>query len=375
MTKIGSVAALVAALAAGGCCSVSMQETLDGFTGTERITGVVSVLSDADYDVQVDCSGWADAERRVPIAADSMFAIFSMSKTFCGAAMMCAIDDGKISLDDPVAKYLPEFADVKMKDGSKPKRLITVRDVMCHSSGLRAGYPIVDRDIPLREVARKFAASPLEAQPGETFAYNNSGICTGAACIEIAVGEPYERYLQRRILDPLGMKDTTFWPNEEQQKRLPKAYTSTAFPIAPGNDRCTPQLVFPKKGRVYPCASAGLFSTPMDMIRFSQMLAHHGQWKDKTIISRKTFDGIWTVKQTAANLQEPYTVGSWVWGDWFGHEGALRTDQRANLKTGHSRVFFIQTENRGGPAFFQLKAVWQHTCDKLQGVPTTIFGT
>ena len=375
--KIGLIAAVAAAVAAGGCrtADVSMKGTLDGFVGTGRIAGVVSVLSDADYNVQVDCAGWADVENRVPIGERTMFAIFSMSKTFCGVAMMCAIDDGKISLDDPVSKFLPEFANVKMKDGSKPKRAITVRDVMCHSSGLRTSYSIFNRDIPLREVARKFAEGALEAQPGETFAYNNSGICTGAACIEVAVGEPYEKYLQRKLFDPLGMKDTTFFPNEEQQKRMVKAYTSTEEPIRPANDRCVPQIVFPKDHRIYPCASAGLFSTPADMIRFSQMLAHHGEWKGKTIISRRTFDGIFAVKQTASDIAKPYTVGSWIWGDWFGHEGAMRTDQRANLKTGHSRVFFIQTENKAGTAFFQLKAVWQFVCDRLQGTPTTIFGT
>ena len=74
-------------------------------------------------------------------------------------------------------------------------------------------------------------------------------------------------------------------------------------------------------------------------------------------------------------MKEPYSVGAWIWGDWIGHEGAMRTDQRANLKTGQSRVFFIQTENKAGPAFFQLKAVWQHTCDRLQKTPTTVFGT
>ena len=371
------IAPLAAALVVGGCrtADVSMKRTLDGFVDTGRVAGVASVLSDADYNVQVDCAGWADAENRVPMSERTVFAIFSMTKSFLGAAMMCAIDEGKISLDDPVAKYLPEFADVKMKDGSKPKRPLVVRDLVSHSTGFRGGYTVVNRDIPLREVARRLAAQPLAFPPGETFAYGNSWICSAAACLEVAVGEPFESYLKRKVLDPLGMADTTFWPNAEQQKRLAKAYTSDAHPFRPGKDGCTPQLEFPKKGRIYPAASGGLFSTPADMIRFSQMLAHHGEWKGKVVISRKTFDGVFAVKQTAADIPQPYTVGAWIWGDWIGHEGAMRTDQRANLKTGHSRVFFIQTENRAGPAFFQLKAVWQQTCDRIQGTPTTIFGT
>ena len=374
-TNLLTVISLAAALAGGCRTAPSMKATLDGFVDTGCIAGVVSAVSDADYNVQIDCAGWADVENRVPMTEKTVFAIFSMSKTFLGIAMMCAIDEGKISLDDPVEKYLPEFADVKMKDGSAPKRHLTVRDLVCHSTGFRSSFGCVDRDIPLREVARQQAAKPLEAQPGETFCYGNGWICSAAACVEVAVGESYEKYLQRKVLDPLGMVDTTFWPNAEQQKRMVKAYTSTAYPAVPGNDGCVPQTVFPKKHRVYPAASGGLFSTAADMVRFSQMLAHHGEWKGRTIVSRKTYDGIFAVKQTAPGVREPYTVGAWIWGDWIGHEGAMRTDQRANLKTGHSRVFFIQTENRAGPAFFQLKAVWQHVCDEIQGTKTTVFGT
>jgi len=369
-------AVALAAVLTGCCCGPNrVTRTMNNFVGTGCVAGAVSVISDADYNVQMDCVGWADAENGVPMAPDTVFAIFSMSKTFMGAAMMCAIDAGKISLDDPVSKYIPEFADIRMKDGSKPKRPLTVRDISSHTSGLRAGGGCVDRDVPLREVAREMAKKTLEFQPGETFAYGNGWICTAAACIEVAVGMPYEQWLKLKVLDPLGMKDTTFTPNLDQQRRLVKAYTTTAFPFVPGNDGCTPQIKFPKAKKLYPSASGGLFSTPQDMIRFSQMLAHHGEWKGKTVISRKTFDGIFAVKQTAKDISQPYTCGSWLWGDWFGHEGAMRTDQRANLKTGDCRVFFIQTENKGGPAFFQLKAVWQDACDEVQGTPTTVFGT
>jgi CubicO group peptidase (beta-lactamase class C family) len=213
----------------------------------------------------------------------------------------------------------------------------------------------------------------LKAQPGEVFRYGNSWICSAAACLEIATGVPYERYLKEKILDPLGMKDTVFNPTPEQLKRLVKAYTSDDKPLRPASDRCVKQLVFPKAGKIYPAASGGLFSTPRDMVRFSQMLAHHGEWKGKIVISRKTFDTVFAVKQTPPDVPNTYTVGSWLYGDWFGHEGAMRTDQRANLRTGHSRVFFIQTENAAGKAFFELKRDWHQACDKVQGTAATEF--
>jgi len=351
-------------------------DVLDGYVTAGRIAGVVSVLSDKDYQETYDCAGWADYDgpEKRKMTPDTLFAIFSMTKTFTGTTIMCAIDEGKISLDDEVAKYLPEFADVKMKSGAAPKRTLTLRDLTTHTSGFRWGLHVVDRGIPLREVSRQLAAKPLEFQPGETFQYGNAWIDTAAACLEIAVGEPYEKYLQRKVLDPLGMTDTTFWPDEDQLKRLVKAYNSDDTMIRPGKDGCTPQLEFPKKAKVFPAASGGLFSTPRDMIRFSQMLAHHGMWKGKTIITRKTFDTIFAVKQTPSSLKNPYTCGSWIYGDWFGHEGAMRTDQRANLKTGQSRVFFIQTENKAGSAFFQLKRDWHAACDRIQGTEPTEFG-
>ena len=343
-----------------------VHDALEPYVKRGEIAGMVSVLSDPEGNVTADALGWADAENRRPMTMDTVFAIFSMSKTFLGAAMMCGIDDGKISLDDEAAKYLPEFADVKMKDGSKPKRPLTVRDLCCHVNGFRSGIPCVQRSVSLREVARDLASHPLETQPGEVFSYGTATIDAAAACLEVAVGRPFEDYLKERVLDPLGMRDTTFTPNAEQLSRLVKAYTTTGGPFRVAHDGCTPQLEFPRAKPICPCAGGGLFSTPADMIRFSQMLAHHGEWKGRTIISRKTFDEIFAKIQTPPDVVQPYTVGSWLYGDWFGHEGAMRTDQRANLKTGHSRVFFIQTANRAGKAFFSAKTDWNRACDVYQ---------
>lgn len=366
--------ALAAAFALMGAEQDGLRKMLDTYVDGGRIAGITSVLSDADYNVRYDCVGWADMENKVPMKPDTVFAIFSMSKTFLGAAMMCAIDEGKISLDDPASKYLPEFADVKMKDGSKPKRPLTVRDLSSHVNGLRGGYQLVNRDIPMREVARKLAATPLVAQPGETFSYGTATVDAAGACLEVAVGKPFEVYLKEKILDPLGMVDTTFSPNADQIRRLVKAYTSDDKPLRPAADNCARQLVFPKEKPLCAAPGGGLFSTPQDIVKFSQMLAHHGEWKGKRLISRKTFDEIFAVKQTPAAITNPYTCGSWLYGDWFGHEGAMRTDQRANLRTGHSRVFFIQTENKAGSAFFALKADWHVEADKIQGTPATVFG-
>ena len=349
---------------AAGCATVRHSDEVRGalghFVDDGEIAGVVSVLSDADYNETWDLFGWADAENRVPMSPDTVFAVFSMTKTFTGCCLMIAVDCGILRMDDPVEKYLPEFARFENK--------ITIRDCMCHVTGVYGWTPpTAHTAIPLREQARGWALNGRCAKKiGEEFRYGNVSIATAAACLEVASGMPYEKFLQENVLDPLGMADTTFWPNEDQLRRLVKAYTTKGGPFKPAADRCVEQIRFPAGHRVYPMPSAGLYSTPRDMIRFSQMLAHHGEWKGRRIVSRKTFDEIWAVKQTPPDVLQPYTVGSWLYGDWFGHEGAMRTDQRANLKTGHSRVFFIQTENKAGKAFFDAKRDWNVACDKYQ---------
>ena len=354
----------------------AVRRTLDDYVLSNRIAGVVSILSDADYNLTVDCSGWANVERQVPISTNTVFAIFSMTKTITGAAVMCAIDDGKVSLDDKVSKYLPEYADIRMEDGCKPKRELTLRDLLSHTDGMRWEHPLVNNSIPLREAARLYASHPMKFQPGETFAYGTMRFSAAAACIEVAVRERFENYLKRKVLDPLGMRDTTFTPNADQITRLVTAYTSDGLPLRKASDACSRQLEFPKEKPICPAPGGGLFSTPADVIRFSQMLAHHGERMGVRVILRKTFDEVFSVVQVPGELgkKNPYTVGSWIYGDWFGHEGAMRTDQRANLKTGQSRLFFIQTENKAGSDFFALKHAWHEACDKMQGTPPTKFG-
>lgn len=346
----------------------------DRYVGAGHVAGVVSAISGPDYETRFDCAGYADLENRIPMRPDTLFAIFSMTKTLTGAAILIAMDEGRLSLDDRVSRYLPEFATMSTKEGPLAREL-TIRDLMTHMTGSRNGGDYIGRPGELREIARAFAAEPLAHQPGAGFAYGNLWIDSAAAALEVAVGMPYPEYLQTRVLDPLGMKDTTFWPTEEQLARLVKAYTTDADRVRPASDGCAERIRFPKPAKSCPAPSGGLFSTAADMIRFSQMLAHHGEWKGRQIISRRTFDEFMAKKQTPPEIFEPYSTGAWIWGDWLGHEGAMRTDERANLRTGHSRVFMIQTENRAGKAFHQLKNEWHAACDELQGTPATVFGT
>ena len=352
------------------------------------VAGVVSVVTDPDYAMQIDCVGWADIKRRIPMRPDTMFAMFSSSKSVCGTAVMILVADGKIALDDPVAKYIPEFADIKVEekgpDGKPrlvpPKRQVTIRDVMSHVSGSRYCPPIVRRDFPLIECARRMARTPLRHQPGETFSYNNAGIDTGGAVVEVVSRMPYEKFCEQRIFRPLGMKDTTFNPNPDQIARLARCYNGDGKPLVdqatvpppppdgkkPPKERYADQNELPAGFRIHPAPSAGLYSTPLDFARYSQMLAHHGEWKGVRILPERLFNEVYVVKQTADSIESPYTIGNWIRGEWFGHSGAMKTDQRVNVRTGHSRCYFVQVSPPGGDGFNHGKDAWNVALDRIQ---------
>ncbi|MBO5774782.1 MAG: beta-lactamase family protein, partial [Kiritimatiellae bacterium] len=143
MNKIKLIAMSLASFVAVHAVADEVEDVLARYIGTGCIAGVVSVTSDADYNVKTHCAGWADVEAKRPMRDDTLFAIFSMTKTFTGIALLTAVDDGKISLEDEVSKFLPEFADVKMSDGSKVKRALTVRDLMNHTTGWRGGEKVI----------------------------------------------------------------------------------------------------------------------------------------------------------------------------------------------------------------------------------------
>ena len=346
------------------------------------VAGVVSVVSGPDYSMRIDCAGYADVERKIPMRPDTVFALFSCSKSVCGTAVMILVGEGKLGLDDPVSRYIPEFADVKVEekgaDGTvrlvSPKRPITVRDVMSHVSGSRFQPVILRRDFPLVECARRMAKTPFKFQPGETFSYNNAGIDTGGAVVEVVSGMDFESFCQARIFGPLGMKDTTFTPNADQIARLARCYNADGKPFADqakagakyAGRPYGEQTLLPAPWKVYPAPSAGLYSTPLDFSRYSQMLAHRGEWQGVRLIPEKLFRETYVVKQTADSIESPYTIGNWIRGEWFGHSGAMKSDQRVNVRTGHSRCYFAQIMPPGGEGFERSKDAWNLAVDAIQ---------
>lgn len=340
------------------CCASAFAEdsavkkAIQPFIDSGAMPGVVSILS-SDGRLQIDCMGWANVEKQVPISENSFFWIASMTKGITAAAFVMLVDEGKVSLEDPVEKYLPEFrnvrAGVKNEDGSvtlrAPKSKMTLRQVLSHTAGFTFITPQMQQfgiDVfSMRHLASTAVNVPLLCEPGTEFHYSNVGIDVAAAVMEVVTGKSLEENLQERIFDPLGMTETTFHPTPEQLSRLVSCYAIQTGKCVPAQ---TPFLQTPYDAPSR-CAEAGggLFSTPLDVMKFYRMLASRGVFDGKRILSENAFE-IFTKKQTPDSVSEPYALGMWIRDSWLGHGGALGTDAKANFLTNQVWLFFVQIE-------------------------------
>ena len=188
--------------------------------------GAISILYNNGIQ-ETACVGFADVENKIPIATDQLFMQCSQTKGFCGVTIAILVEEGKISLDDPVANYLPAFKDlkVKVKDEQGNTTLVpaqntlTIRMVMNHTGGSPFEIPTKSKrgwsSLSIQDTAREAATLPLLFEPGTAVRYSNTGIDIGAAIVEVVTGQSWDSFLKERVLDPLGMTDTTFNPTDE----------------------------------------------------------------------------------------------------------------------------------------------------------------
>ncbi len=284
---------------------------------------------------------------------DTLFWIASESKPMTAVAVMMLVDEGKIALDDPVGKYLHEFrAQMMVAEKSetktvlkKPARPITIRDCLCHISGLpfksAAEEPVLD-GLPLAAAVRTYAMTPLQTEPGTAYQYSNAGINTAARVLEVVSEMPYERFMQERLFDPLGMRDTTFWPDEAQVARLAKSYRPDkdktrleAFEIT--------QLRYPLSDRVrrFPMPAGGLFSTAEDTARFARMLLNRGELDGRRYLPEAAVAGI-SKRQTPESVNNAYGLGFALGPGWFGHGGAHATNLEIHPEKRLALVWMVQ---------------------------------
>src|SRR5437773_266793 len=191
-----------------------------------EIAGAVTLVATPDRILHLDATGNAALNPVEAMLTDAIFWIASMSKPVLATLLLMLQDEGLLSVDDPVEKYLPEFKGLKGADG-KPAR-VTIRHLLTHTSGMGEITAVQARDSKtLASVIPLYVAKPVTFPPGSKWVYCQSGINTGGRIAEVVTGEPLEKLLQRRLFDPLGTKDTTFYLTTEQPPRLAKSYRRT----------------------------------------------------------------------------------------------------------------------------------------------------
>jgi CubicO group peptidase (beta-lactamase class C family) len=322
------------------------------FVDSHTLAGAVTLVADKEKILDLEAVGYADVATQRAMATDALFWIASQSKPITATALMMLVDEGKLKLDDPVAKYLPEFNNLWLAAEhdndhmllKRPRHPITVREILSHTSGMGFSsameQPTLDM-LPLRDAVRSYAMTPLQYEPGTKYQYANAGINTAGRLIEVLSGMPYAEFLNTRLFKPLGMKDTTFWPTKAQLTRLAKSYRPNANQTDLEETMVT-QLHYPLDDRTrQPMPAGGLFSTAGDLARFCQMILNNGTYRGKRYLSEDAVKQM-TSKQTGDTLPDGYGLGWSTGGGNFGHGGAYSTNMNIDTNRGLITIWLVQ---------------------------------
>lgn len=237
------------------------------------VAGAVTVVVGKDKILHLESTGLANVAEKRPMTPDTLFWIASMTKPITGTAVLMLQDEGKLNAGDPVAKFLPEFAELKTPSG-KPANL-TIAHLLTHTSGLgEATTEETMKAKTLADLVPIWLAAPMQYEPGDKWKYTQSGINAAARIVEVVSGLTFDAFLQHRLFDPLGMKDTGFYLSDPQRSRLAKGYAknkdSGRLEPAP------PRSEYDGSRDRPPLGNGGLYSTPRDYARFCQMLLNGG---------------------------------------------------------------------------------------------------
>ncbi len=331
-------------------------QALQQFVDDGTIPGAVVLVASKDAILDVVPVGYADITSKSPVTSSSMFWIASMSKAMTCAAFMTLVDQAKVGLDDPVYKYLPEFANdkawpiVPAKNDTNtqplgPTNHITIRQLMSHTAGMHFISPYEAPTIDTHTLAERvshYVTEPLLFDPGAEYSYANEDINSAARIIEVVTGKSFADYLKQSILQPLNMADTAFVPSPAQVARIVPSYrydTATnalkSMPIG--------YLKYPLDDPTrQPVPAGGLFSTANDVARFCQMLLRGGtDAKGNRILSLEAVNAMST-KQTGPLVKTGYGFGLSIGRNSFGHGGAYSTNMTVDTKRALITVLMVQ---------------------------------
>lgn len=337
------------------------------FVESGELAGAVVLIARDGRVVEFDASGFADLAEKRPMRRDTFFWVASMTKPITAAAIMALVEEGGLALEDPVEKYLPEFRQpwliTKRAENhialGRPSRAVTLRDLLTHTHGLHE-VPAPMEGTPLGQWVRESAAGPLQFEPGSQWRYGNCGMNTLGRVVEVVSNATFQEFLKSRFFDPLGMKDSTFFPNQDQLARLAKSYRippeggpliEVKISLLEGDPASDRRTVFP---------GGGLFSTAADMLRFYQMLLDGGTCAGRRILSA---DSVKEMTRVQTGELEAGFSACMGWGlgvgivrkpvGWtealppgaFGHDGAYGTSACVIPGQGLVMILMIQRAN------------------------------
>jgi CubicO group peptidase (beta-lactamase class C family) len=249
------------------------------FVQAGKTAGVVTLVARRGQVVAFEAVGYQDLETKAPMKKDTIFRIASLTKPVTCAGIMALVDEGRLAVIDPVEKYLPEFKGQKLNGTEGPSRPINILDLMTHTSGLQGGFP--KSDVPsLAELVAPGGQTLLKFQPGSAWLYSNLGYAALGRIIEVVSGKSYDQFLAEKLFRPLGMKDTTFFPDAAQKARVAALYTDDKGRLtrAATVEKSTLEAKIPHP-------EGGLFSTAEDMYQFNQMMLNRGTLKGRRVLS------------------------------------------------------------------------------------------
>jgi CubicO group peptidase (beta-lactamase class C family) len=320
-------------------------QRMKSFVDRQTVAGAVTLVAHGSDIVEFDATGMADVEAGHAMQKDTIFQIMSMTKPVTAIGIMMLAEEGKLALRDPVEQYLPEFKDLRVRTtfnpdtdrASVPNHAITIRDLLTHTAGIQdyPGPPTIPNyaqtmSVPLDEVVRQLAKQPLLFQPGTQWSYSSPGIEILGRIIEVCSGEKYVDFITEHILQPLGMKDSFFFPPADKISRIAMVYEQQDGKLVRspasilGGDPAKH-----RQGAVFPAPGWGLYSTAEDLLHLYRMMLNDGVYEGHRYLS----------PFSVHLMTEPQTTGispvGWMRGSDYGLAWEIVTDPLGEL-AGHT---------------------------------------
>jgi CubicO group peptidase (beta-lactamase class C family) len=326
---------------------------MKSFVDRQTVAGAVTLVAHGSDIVEFDATGMADVEAGHAMQKDTIFQIMSMTKPVTAIGIMMLAEEGKLALRDPVEDYLPEFKDLRVRTtigpdavrARVPNHAITIRDLLTHTAGIQdyPGPPAIPdyaqtMSVPLDEVVRQLAKQPLLFQPGTQWSYSSPGIEILGRIIEVCSGEKYVDFITKHILQPLGMKDSFFFPPTDKISRIAMVYAQNDGKLvrSPASILGGDPAKY-RRGAVFPAPGWGLYSTAEDLLHLYRMMLNDGVYEGHRYLS----------PFSVHVMTEPQTTGiqpvGWMRGSDYGLAWEIVTDPLGEL-AGHT----IGTYGHGG---------------------------